>query len=346
MNLDDIYRLLRTGHVQAQGVVDTLDEPLVVLDQGLRVVTANPAFLNTFHTDRDQTMGSPLFSLGNGQWDIPELRQLLSGIIPRATAVIDFAVTHTFPAIGTRTFLVTARRLAHPDGNSQQILVSFTDVTDRQREDAAKDILLHEARHRITNLLTVVRSLAEQTRVEGVSAEAYRAAFIGRLQALAAVQDLVFGGMPAIDLDMLVRRVLEPYLGRMDVEAVAPIELSKSQVQPIGMILQELATNAVKFGALAVPQGSVELIGTIDTSGHDPVLSIKWTERNGPPVAEPGREGFGTRLIRHTVRVTLEGELELAYGPGGLEVRIKVPLADAYAVERPDQIARQESAAS
>ena len=75
MHLEDLYRLLRSEHVQAQGIIDTLDEPLLVLDQAGCVLTGNREFFATFKTRRDDTVGHSLFTHGNGQWDIPELRR-------------------------------------------------------------------------------------------------------------------------------------------------------------------------------------------------------------------------------------------------------------------------------
>ena len=193
MTLEDLYRLLRSGHVQAQGVLDTLDEPLLVLDQGMYVVTANPAFLRTFKCGRDDTVGHSLFSLGNGQWDIADLRRLLSEVIPRAAAIVDYEITHTFPDIGQHTFLVTARKLSHPDDNSQQILIVFTDITKRRRDSEAKDILLNESRHQMKNLMAVVRALASQTNTEGLTASQYRKTFLDRLEGLTATQELCHG---------------------------------------------------------------------------------------------------------------------------------------------------------
>ncbi|MFP3547349.1 PAS domain-containing protein [Rhizobium sp. SIMBA_035] len=132
MMLEDLYRLLRSGHVQAQGVVDTMSQPIVVLDQRFYVTTANNAFVKTFQVERDDLLGKSLFDLGDGQWDIPELRDLIVDIIPRAAAVIGYEVKHDFPGIGQRAFLVDARRLVHPDDNSTNILVLFDDVTQRQ----------------------------------------------------------------------------------------------------------------------------------------------------------------------------------------------------------------------
>jgi PAS domain-containing protein len=114
MQLEDLYRLLRSEHVQAQGIVDSLEEPLLVLDQAGCVLTGNRGFFETFKVARDDTVGRSLFALGDGQWDIPELRFLLSEIIPKSTAIIDYEVEADFPTIGRRTMCVSARRLVHP----------------------------------------------------------------------------------------------------------------------------------------------------------------------------------------------------------------------------------------
>jgi len=188
--LEDLYRLLRSGHVQAQGVVDTMSQPIVVLDQRFYVTTANNAFVKTFQVERDDLLGKSLFDLGDGQWDIPELRDLIADIIPRAAAVIGYEVKHDFPGIGQRAFLVDARRLVHPDDNSTNILVLFDDVTERQRHDAEMDFLLSETRHRMKNLSAVVRALALQTEVEGKTAAECRLTFLGRLEVTLRAQEI------------------------------------------------------------------------------------------------------------------------------------------------------------
>jgi PAS domain-containing protein len=87
MNLEDLYRLLRGSHVQAQGIIDSLEEPLLVLDQTGSVLNGNRAFFEKFVLDRDDTIGRSLFALGTHQWDIPELRGLLGDIIPKSVAI-------------------------------------------------------------------------------------------------------------------------------------------------------------------------------------------------------------------------------------------------------------------
>ncbi len=115
----------------AEGIVETVREPLLVLDECLRVRTANRAFYQTFRAERGETVGASLFSLGNSQWDIPALRRLLEEILPQQTQFQDFEVDHEFPGIGRRVMLLNARCMYSPDTRLRMILLAFEDVTER-----------------------------------------------------------------------------------------------------------------------------------------------------------------------------------------------------------------------
>lgn len=148
MTPEDLYCLLRSGHVQAQGVVDKMTQPTVELDQRTCTTTTNNAFIKTFQVECDNLLGETLFGLGNGQWDIYKLCGWVAGVNPKVAAVIGLGVKHDFPGIGQRTFLVNARRLVHADDDSTNILVLFDDVTERLRHDAEMDFILSKTRHR------------------------------------------------------------------------------------------------------------------------------------------------------------------------------------------------------
>jgi PAS domain-containing protein len=141
MNLEDFYRVIRNGHVRAQGIVDTVPDPLLVLDFSLCVETANRAFHEAFKVSQDETIGKHLYELGNRQWDIPVLRHLLEDVIPKSTAIIDYEVTHDFPNIGRRTMLLTAHRLHHPDNISRTLLLSMVDATERRKRETQHDLV-------------------------------------------------------------------------------------------------------------------------------------------------------------------------------------------------------------
>ncbi|MBP1882497.1 PAS domain-containing sensor histidine kinase [Sinorhizobium mexicanum] len=327
MNLEDLYRLLRKGHVQAQGIIDTVPDPLIVLDEKLCVMTASRAFFETFKVDRDETIGQHFYELGNRQWDIPELRRLLEEVIPRSSAVVDFEVEHDFPSIGHRTMLVSAHRLFHPDNNSRTLLLSVVDATERLRREAEKDILLGELRHRMKNLLALVQAMARQTTAAGRSGAEYRDAFLGRFNALVQAHDMAYSE-GEIDLQAMLARTLEPYSEGPTAVLVVPgpaVRLESRQIMSLSLILHELAVNAIKYGALSVPTGQIRLRWELEQASARR-LRLVWQESGGPPVAPPASSGFGTQLIEFAANRELGGRVELNYAPGGLVVEIVVPI--------------------
>jgi len=150
----------------AQAVVDTIREPLLVLDQDLRVVTANRAFCQAFSTNLQDIHGRPVYGLGDGQWDIPELRLLLEGVAPQHAVMEAYEVERDFPIIGRRAMLLNARELYFQKNSRKLILLAIEDVTDRrnaEREIAnllqQKETLLQEMQHRVANSLQIIASI-------------------------------------------------------------------------------------------------------------------------------------------------------------------------------------------
>ena len=137
----------------SQDIVDTVREPLLMLDTTLRVHSANRAFYQTFHVSAEETEHHLIYELGNGQWDIPALRTLLEDIVPKSSVFNDFELVHTFPVIGSRVMLLNARKLKA--GNHGELLVlAMEDVTERRRaeEEVAKAKETAEAANRTKSL--------------------------------------------------------------------------------------------------------------------------------------------------------------------------------------------------
>jgi two-component sensor histidine kinase len=328
MDLEDLYRLLRTGHVQAQGIVDTLEAPLLVLDQALCVLSGNQAFFETFQVSKDETLGQRLFDLGDGQWDIPDLRQLLSQVVPKSAAVVGYEVRHDFPQLGQKTMLVSARRLVHQDSSSSSILVLFEDVTEQRRHEAEKDILLAETRHRMKNLLATVRALASRTATEGRSAAEFRSAFLGRFQALMDAQDVTLSGQSTADFADIVARAakLAPANGAFIYEGPS-VTVPAPKVLALNLVLHELSTNALKYGALSEEgRGKVVARWSVDADGKGKTLRFEWREESGPAVAAPARRGFGSDLIEFSVKQDLTGTAELHFDPEGFRGVFTLPI--------------------
>jgi two-component sensor histidine kinase len=327
MNLEDIYRLLRSEHVQAQSIVDTVQTPLLVLDQDCRIVSASRCFFETFKVNRDETIGQSLFKLGNGQWDIPALRLLLGEVVPKSSAIEGYQVEHDFPGLGRRRMILSARRLFHPDNNSTTLLLSMEDATTRLQREEERELLLGELRHRVKNLLGVVLALARQTEAAGRTGEEYRDAFLGRFGALVQAHALTSAEEGDGDLHGLVSSSLQPYAADPTMITVAPgpaVTLALGQVLPLALVLHELATNAIKYGALSAPQGRLEVDWEVDPDGRR--LRLHWRELGGPSVEPPTHRGFGSRLIDFAATRELGGTAELTFAPNGLTATIEIPL--------------------
>jgi two-component system CheB/CheR fusion protein len=114
----------------AEIVVDTIREPLLILDKNLHVISANKTFYKTFKAREEQTEGKLVYNIGNKQWDIPELRTLLGNILPEKEGFTNFEVTHDFQKIGTKTMLLNARQIFSPDNEDNRILLAIEDITE------------------------------------------------------------------------------------------------------------------------------------------------------------------------------------------------------------------------
>ncbi len=127
-------RVLAEIESYAQNIVDTVREPLLMLDPSLRVRSANRAFYQTFHVSAEETEGKLIYQLGNGQWDIPALRTLLEDIIPQKSVFDDYEIEHDFPAIGPKVMLLNAREL-RPGEHTELLVLAMEDVTERRHAE-------------------------------------------------------------------------------------------------------------------------------------------------------------------------------------------------------------------
>jgi PAS domain S-box-containing protein len=119
----------------AESIVETVREPLVVLNIDLKILSANRSFYNTFKVTPDETVGNFIYDLGDRQWDIPRLRTLFEDILPKNTKFDNFQVEHDFPIIGRKIMLLNARRIYRKDIGTQLILLAIEDITERRRRE-------------------------------------------------------------------------------------------------------------------------------------------------------------------------------------------------------------------
>ena len=134
--MKQVQEALREARELAEGIVDTVREPLIVLDGALRVVSASRSFYQRFQVAPEETVGRPLYELGNRQWDIPTLRELLETVLPRDRSFDGYLVEHDFPTIGQRKMLLSARRIVGKTADTQLILLAMEMPTQSEKESA------------------------------------------------------------------------------------------------------------------------------------------------------------------------------------------------------------------
>ena len=315
-------------------IVETVRNPLLVLDDDLRVQTVNAAFCNMFGVNNADAIGTTIYNLDQGMWDSPELRRLLEEMLPRHNQIEDFELDIPFiPSQrgGTKSLLINARRIDGDVDRDDAILLTIEDVTDRKAATVHQELMIGELSHRVKNTLAVVQSIASQTRRGSTSLDEFNDSFSGRLQALASANDLVIAGnWKIVDLRHLLNRALKPFSesAQFVIDDGPPVDLRPQPSLTLAMIFHELSTNAVKYGALSTKAGSIHITWQIDSEPDGLKLCFSWTESGGPPVFAPERQGQGSRFIERSVAYELKGKVDLEYQSQGLKVLVCIPLTE------------------
>jgi two-component sensor histidine kinase len=337
----------------ARAIVDTVREPLLVLDSDLRVLAANRSFYLTFKVAPADTQGRRLYALGEGQWDIPRLRLLLEKIVPEHGVMEDYEVEHQFPDIGNRTMLLNARRVFYEGTSHTTLLLGIEDVTARRvlerekeilmrekdvllREKDAllreKDMLLEELQHRVANSLQIIAAIilmksrtvtSEETRLHLQDAH-------NRVMSVAAVQQHlhVSGTAGPIELAPYLSKLCDSLTTSM-VGAGRSITLNVSsegsvtsrEAVSLGLIVTELVLNAVKH---AFPDDKIDhhINVVYNAAGTNWQLLV---EDNG--VGKPAgvfarsKAGLGTSIVKALAQ-QLDARVEVVSGPQGTSVSV------------------------
>ena len=201
------------------------------------------------------------------------------------------------------------------------------DITERRQLERVKEHLVNEIKHRVKNTLGTVQAMAAQTFRKAPAEE--RNLFVGRIHALADAHDvLTQRDWGNVSLNELTTRVLHPFVDakqkRMSAEG-PDLEISPNRALLIAMVLHEMGTNAVKYGALSNDTGIVTAVWNVEQGSEGRRLKLVWTEQGGPPVEPPVHKGFGSRMIEHAIRGE-QGASEFVFDPKGLVCRIEMPV--------------------
>jgi two-component sensor histidine kinase len=318
----------------AQAIVDTVREPLIVLDKDLRAIAASRSFYMKFTTNPDDTRGKFLYELGNGEWDIPKLRLLLERILPDHDTMDDYEVEY-----GKRALLLNASIILYEKGH-KNILLGIEDITvrralEREKDELLrqKDVLLNEIEHRVANSLQIIASII-MLKAKSVESEETRRHLHdarNRVISVAAVQRHLHASAGLGSMEMLpyLTTLCEALTNSMigDGEPISLKVLGKGGVstcanaESLGLIVTELVMNALKHAFNETTKDG-QITVAYDVSGTDWKLSVADNGIGRPDgvFAQP-KAGLGTGIVKALAK-QLDSQVATLSGPEGTTVSV------------------------
>ena len=324
----------------SNAIIDTVRDPLLVLDENQRITAASRSFYQTFKLTGQDIRGQVLFDIDGGQWNIPELRELLQTIAKDQETIEGYEVDREFPVIGRRIMLLNVRKVFYEKGTHSTVLLAFEDVTDRRAVELQlrelmqeKDMLLQEMQHRVSNSLQIIASIlllkartvqSEETRLQLEDAHQ-------RVLSVAAVQQHldVAGRGGSIEVGNYLSRLCETLAQSMigdsrpislKVDADAGTVLSHQAVS-IGLIVTELVMNALKH-AFPGEKKDAAIVVSYKVAGTDWKLTISDNGVGKPDLsASQKKGGLGTSLVQSLAK-QLDAQVDIASDSHGRVISI------------------------
>jgi PAS domain S-box-containing protein len=294
------------------------------------IIFANDSFLSLTGYDREEVLGKSFnFLMAHGA-DAEALTRIKAEFEGSSSSGAE--VLYRRKDGGEFWIAVFISPVRDEGGDIVQFSASFVDLTRHKEGEVQSKMLIDELNHRVKNTLSMVQSIVWQTLRTPSDPKVIRESIESRLFALSRSHDLLTREKwESAGLLNIVHDALEPFGvsgGRADRIAITGenIRFPPKSALALGIAFNELATNAVKYGALSNAAGSILIEWTMETTPARQGLLLIWKERNGPPVAPPAHKGFGSRVIERGLSHELEGTIHLDYRPDGLVCTMHIPL--------------------
>ncbi len=325
---------LRDTTRRLNAVLDNASVAVFVMDAQQHCIYMNPAAEVLTGYTLAETRGRPLHGVVHHTY--PDGRPF-----PIEECAIDRAFPKNNKEQGEEVFVhkdgsfypiaFTASPIRDEDAQSVGTIIEVRDISSEKAAKERQALLIGELHHRVKNTLATVQSVMTFTLRTSDSMEAFQQGMTGRLASLARSHTLLTDNeWDGADLEQIIRAELEPYDDgkRLTLDGTI-FHLPVSVAVPFAMAVHELTTNAVKYGALSVPNGRLSVGWTTEPTESGTRLHLEWTESDGPPVTPPTRRGFGSTLLERVLAGQLGGTVDANYPPEGACVRIKAVIPQA-----------------
>ena len=333
--LQSLNEELQTVNIELSHKVDALDQSngdlnnlfsstqiaTIFLDRKLLIRNFTPPIADLFKI-LPGDKGRPLSDF-SGRLDYPNLREH----VVRTLATGEPHELNVATQDGRFHYLARLRPYTAIEGDTEGVVLTFVDVTTIKQTEAQNLVLIAELNHRVKNMLAVVVGVVRQTAKNAESVSAFTSNLTARLESMARSYELLSReNWTVTSLLDLAKESLAPF-GAAQARIDGPqVPLKPKQALALGMVLHELATNALKYGALSTAEGKVDLSWSLDSEDGAAILSLAWREHDGPPVVKPRKAGFGLRLVESEAGHGMNGAADIEWRADGLAVDIHVPV--------------------
>lgn len=329
---DDLARVTAESEAQRrfyESLISATPDLVYAFDRDYHFIFANQALLQMWGRTFEDSVGKRLLEVGYEPWHAEMHEREIDQVIA-TKAGIRGEVAFPHATLGRRIYDYIFMPVFDAQGEVVSIAGTTRDITDIKRAEEHLQLLVNELNHRVKNTLATVQSLAKQTFRGDAASPGALAAFEERLLALSNTHTILTRtNWESANLGEIAAQALRPFNGSEHADrfriAGDEVAMSPQTALALAMALHELASNAIKYGALSQDSGHVDLAWS-ESAGR---LRIVWREQDGPAVTPPSRKGFGSRLLERGLANELGGVVSLEYPASGVVCTIEFPLTEA-----------------
>jgi two-component sensor histidine kinase len=309
------------------GMLNGLGPLAWLLEPDGTIVSANQAAVAGFDETGD-SVGKPFWTLFNGISAAQSERIRMAVAAANRREDVRFDLDRA-DSDQRQVLDLWIRPLESSGGEVANVVASAVDVTDRYESEETQRLLMRELDHRMKNTLQVIQAIIRRTAKSHDTVEKFEQSLIGRVNAMARAHELLaHERWMGADIGTIIAQESSNFDAADAIQSSGPrIRLNPRAALSFALATHELGTNALKYGALSVPGGKVNITWSVEPTDGSPRLVLRWNEAGGPPVKQPTRQGFGTMLIERSIAYELDGTATVEYRREGFSCTISAPLS-------------------